>query len=95
MYFLVETTKIDKNIISHIVPIEKMSCLLNCFTGNLPQVDGTVHNMKAVITPNRPCSKLNDGRVIKFNLQVKNCGTFRVYHLLRTPFCPAAYCIGS
>ena len=61
--------------------------------GTHPPNDGVEHVMKVCANRNMPF-----GRKCCFqtwDIKVKNCGTFFVYNLPRTPGCNMAYCAGE
>ncbi|XP_056012961.1 von Willebrand factor D and EGF domain-containing protein-like isoform X2 [Ostrea edulis] len=61
--------------------------------GSLPSVrDGIVHRESCItlaLSTSASCCELT------MDMRVKNCGSFYVYYLKPTPFCPSGYCAGE
>ncbi|OWF39498.1 von Willebrand factor D and EGF domain-containing protein [Mizuhopecten yessoensis] len=67
--------------------------------GQLPTVQGTIVSLQACFNYGQGVNPAAYGGSTcchaSKQIQVKNCGSFNVYHLPRTPGCPMAYCAGN
>jgi hypothetical protein len=60
--------------------------------GTVPSVgDGIVHRESCTTLSLKSASCCD----LTMDMQIKNCGSFYVYYLKPTPYCPSGYCAGK